>query len=112
MKDSNTEVEMVETMVPEADLEDPVSAPSPSPSRPATPATPPPQERLHPDDVNVLERANVRRQLTHAQAEKASADNEVAELQYKNIIMQLFLKYGLTARDSITQEGVITRNKG
>lgn len=109
MKDSNTEVEMVETMVPEADLE---AVSAPSPSRPVTPATPPPQERLHPDDVHVLERANTRRQLTHSQAEKAAADNEVAELQYKNVIMQLFLKYGLTARDSITQEGVITRNKG
>jgi hypothetical protein len=57
----------------------------------------------------MLERQNNKRNLAKAIADKATSDAEVAELQYKNLIMQLFMQYGLTKSDSISQEGAIVR---
>ncbi len=41
----------------------------------------------------------------------AIASAEVADLAHKNLVMQLFLKYGLTAQDTIREDsGEIVRN--
>ena len=37
------------------------------------------------------------------------AEGEAAELAYKNIVLQLFMKYKLTSSDSISEDGTINR---
>ena len=52
-----------------------------------------------------------KRQLLLAQAESALAKNQLAELEHKNLILQLFLKYGLNPSvDMIDENGNIVRN--
>lgn len=85
--------------------------PSVAPPVPATPSVTPSAlpTRLSDADMQNLERQNNKRQLTQARAEKAVADAEVSELQYKNLIMQLFMAYNLGKNDSISQDGSIVR---
>ena len=53
-----------------------------------------------------------KRQLLLAQAESALAKNQLAELEHKNLILQLFLKYGLNPSvDMIDENGNIVRNE-
>lgn len=42
-------------------------------------------------------------------AEKALLKNENAELQYKNFVLQLYMKYGLRISDTISEEGKFVR---
>lgn len=42
---------------------------------------------------------------TQAAAEKALLKNENAELQYKNFVLQVYMKYGLGMSDTISEEG-------
>ena len=66
-------------------------------------------ENLQESDKMTLELAKSRRQLALAQAEKALAQNETADLHYKYIVLQLYMKYGLTEADAIDESGKILR---
>jgi hypothetical protein len=66
-------------------------------------------EHLQDADRLVLESAKNRKQLALAQAEKALAQNESAELAYKYIVLQLYMKYNLTEADAIDESGKILR---
>lgn len=70
------------------------------------------KEFLSEQDKQVLDTAKFRRALAQANAEKAIAQNEVAELQYNNIVLQLTFKYNLKEKDLITEQGEIKRNAG
>lgn len=74
----------------------------------AVPPTPP-QEKMSETDRMQLELAKARRQTALAQAEKALAQNETAELNYKYVILQLYMKYGLSQVDAISENGDIVR---
>ena len=50
------------------------------------------------------------KKLSLLQAEKILAQHELAEMTYKYAILQLYMKYGLTANDSITESGEIIIN--
>jgi hypothetical protein len=56
-----------------------------------------------------LELADSKRKEMTANAEKALAQNELSDAQYKNVVLQLFLKYKLGTEDHITKEGEIMR---
>lgn len=62
---------------------------------------------LSDSDKMVLELANMRRQLAQVQIEKATAQQEVADLAYRYIVLQIYMKYGLSETDSINEQGVI-----
>jgi hypothetical protein len=66
-------------------------------------------EKLSEADKLALELAKVRRQLSLAQAEKALAQNETTEIAYKYVVLQLYMKYGLTEFDAISEAGDILR---
>lgn len=59
------------------------------------------QEKLSDEDMLALERANAKRQLSIANAKAAQAELEASELNWKNLVMTLFLKHGLSQNDSI-----------
>lgn len=69
----------------------------------------PPVELLQDVDKMSLELAKSRRQVALAQAEKALAQNETAEIAYKYVVLQLYMKYGLTEADAIDESGKILR---
>lgn len=56
-----------------------------------------------------LELSKANRKTALAQAEKALAQNETAELAYKYMVLQIYMKYGLTEADVITENGEILK---
>jgi hypothetical protein len=60
-------------------------------------------------DKMALELAKSRRHVALAQAEKALAQNETAEIAYKYVVLQLYMKYGLSETDAIDDNGKILR---
>lgn len=73
---------------------------------------PPPtvvSERLSEVDVLGLDLAKSKRQVALAEAKTALANNENAELNYKYFVLQLYMRYGLTAADAISEAGDIIR---
>lgn len=78
---------------------------------PVVPATPPakPVEKMAEVDRMALELAKSKRQTALAEAKTALAQNDNAELQYKYVVLQLYMKYGLTDADAITETGEIHR---
>ena len=68
-----------------------------------------PKEKLSDLDKMTLELAKSNKRTALANAEKAIAKNENAELAYKYIVLQLYMKYGLTEADAINEQGEILR---
>lgn len=66
--------------------------------------------RLHEVDRMALELAKSKRQTALAEAKTALANNENAELAYKYVVLQLYMKYGLTDRDAISEAGEIIKD--
>lgn len=60
-------------------------------------------------DKMTLELAKSRRQLALTQVEKAVAQQEAAEIGYRYIVLQIYMKYGLTEADVIDEKGAILR---
>ena len=83
------------------------SAPQPTPAPAA--AAPPSQETISEADRMSLELAKANRKTALAQAEKALAENQLAEMNYKYIILQLYMKYGLNETDALSEDGKILR---
>ena len=76
---------------------------------PEVPATASAPAKLAEIDRMALELAKANRKTALAQAEKALAQNETADLAYKYVILQLYMKYGLTEADAITEAGEIVK---
>lgn len=60
-------------------------------------------------DKLALDLARQRRQTALAEAKTALAQNENAELSYKYTVLQIYMKYGLTDADAISEAGDIIR---
>lgn len=78
-------------------------------TEPAMPAAPTANLKLAEVDRMALELAKANRKTALAQAEKALAQNETADLAYKYVVLQLYMKYGLTEADAITEGGEIVK---
>jgi len=61
-------------------------------------------------DKMALELAKSQRQVALADAKTALANNEKADLQYKYVILQLYMKYGLSEKDALNEDGTILYN--
>ncbi len=70
------------------------------------------KEHLTDQDRYALELVKMKRAVALANAEKALAQNEAAELTYKNLVLQLTFKYALKEHDLITEQGEIVRGEG
>jgi hypothetical protein len=87
----------------------PAEVAAPAPAMPDPPAAPAPTERLMDIDRMALELAKSKRQTALAEAKTALANNENAELSYKYVVLQLYMKYGLTEADAISEAGEVLR---
>ncbi len=77
---------------------------------PGTGAPPaPPQERMQDQDFQAFEMGKLTAKVALKEAEKALAENKAAELAYKYLVLQLAMKYGLTAADGFDDQGNIHR---
>lgn len=72
-------------------------------------SAPPSNEQLVPEDRHALEIAKMNRKLALSAAEKALAENNAAEISYKYVVLQLYMKYGLTEADAIDEQGFVLR---
>ena len=64
------------------------------------------------NDLQVITTAKQRAISAAQQAEKVVAEAKVAELEYRNVVQQVFLKYGLSLQDRIDETtGLITRQE-
>ena len=87
----------------------PVLTPPTPPTPPPAPVFNPPVEKLSEVDKLSLDLARTKRQTALAEAKTALANNENSELQYKYLILQIYMKYGLTADDALSETGDIIR---
>ena len=60
-------------------------------------------------DKAALDLARERRKTALAEAKTALAQNDNAELSYKYVILQIYMKYGLTDADAISEAGDIIK---
>lgn len=75
----------------------------------SSPAVASPQESLSDVDKVTLENGKLTRKLALSKAETALAENNAAEATYKYLILQLYMKYGMTQMDAIDDNGNILR---
>lgn len=54
---------------------------------------------------------NVQKKLAEALAEKAAVEAALADYKYKNTILQIYVKYGLSLNDSIDEKGNVKPNE-
>lgn len=81
----------------------------PVPTMVPSPAQPAPLAKLTEVDRMALELAKERSKTALAEAKNAMSQSEMAQLNYKYVIMQLYLKYGLTEADALNEAGDILR---
>jgi len=98
--------------VPVVDV--PVNAvPVPTPPVPPTPLTPSatpinvPAPRLADEDKAALDLAKSRKETASALAREAAAKGETAELAFRYVVLQLYMKYGLGQNDALGDDGTI-----
>lgn len=60
-------------------------------------------------DRMALDLSKEQRKTAVAEAKTALANNEKAELHFKYIVLQLYMKYGLTDQDAISEQGEIIK---
>lgn len=80
---------------------------------PAVPSNPTPAapEFISEADRAVFEMTRLKQKLALKEAEKALAQNENAELAFRYLLLQLYVKYKLdTTADAISENGEIQRN--
>ncbi len=66
-------------------------------------------EKMSDVDRLSLDLAKANRKTALAEAQTALAKNDNAELAYKYVVLQIYMKYGLTEADAITEAGEILR---
>ena len=75
---------------------------------PAPPApVAPPAPRLSDVDKMALDLAKERRVTAQSEVKLAQAKGENAELSFRYVVLQLYMKYGLTNQDALAEDGTI-----
>lgn len=69
-----------------------------------------PVERISEEDRLTLELAKSNRKVALANAEKALAQNESSEVNYRYVVLQIFMKYGMNPNaDLLKEDGTVLR---
>jgi hypothetical protein len=97
----------LDSMVPSTEQNAPVPNSNPFASAPVVSSNLP--EKLSEVDQLNLALSRAKRQIALAEAKTALANNENAELNYKYLVLQIYMKNGLTTDDAISEAGDIIR---
>ena len=94
-----------------AKVEDVVTEVFANPPRMVNPSVPDsvPNPKIAEEDRLALELAKSRRETALAQAKEAVAKNDTADLAYKYVVLQIYMKYGLNQNDALNENGDIVR---
>jgi len=69
-----------------------------------------PVEKISEEDRLTLELAKANRRVALAEAEKALAKNESSEVNYRYVVLQIFMKYGMNpSADLLKEDGTVLR---
>jgi hypothetical protein len=107
MSHPSRHAEIVDNLLVRPDGTIPSASSVPTPVPP--PSAPAPVAKLAEVDRMALELAKERSKTALAEAKNAMSQSEMAQLNYKYVIMQLYLKYGLTDADALNEAGDILR---
>jgi hypothetical protein len=69
----------------------------------------PKHPKMSEEDRLNLELAKSRKETAMAMAKEAVAKSEVADIAYKYIILQLYMRYGLDQNDAISEDGSLIK---
>lgn len=83
------------------------AVPNAAPAMPSVASAAPPAPKLADMDKMALDLAKSRRQTVLAEAKTALANNEAAEANFKYLVLQIYMKYGLNSADAISEDGTI-----
>ena len=72
-------------------------------------AAPAVSEKIAEVDRMALELAKSKRETALAEAKTALANNEKADLAYRYVVLQIYLKYGMNDKDALSEAGDIVR---
>ena len=72
-------------------------------------AVPAVSEKIAEVDRMALELAKSKRETALAEAKTALANNEKADLAYRYVVLQIYLKYGMNDKDALSEAGDIVR---
>ncbi len=75
-----------------------------SPAPPPPPVAPP---KLSDVDKAALDLAKERRATAQSEVKLAQSKGENAELSFRYVVLQLYMKYGLTNQDALAEDGTI-----
>jgi hypothetical protein len=98
----NQDVDVAPITVDTVPVPVPVAAPPPG-------VAPVQNPRLMDIDKMALDLAKEQRKTALAEAKTALANNEKADLAFRYVVLQLYMKYGLTDADAISEQGEIVR---
>lgn len=62
------------------------------------------EEFISVEDMNTITNAKIKAQVTLLNAQKVAAEAKVAELEYQNLVLQVFDRYDLKADDKIDDQ--------
>jgi len=68
-------------------------------------------EKISEQDKLSITLGKLEKEKVYAQAEKAIAQNDLAEQKFKNLVLMLYLKYKLDMADQIQDDGTIVRKQ-
>lgn len=66
-------------------------------------------EKISDVDRMTLELAKAKKETALAEAKTALANNEKADLSYRYVVLQIYMKYGMTDKDALSEAGEIVR---
>lgn len=69
-----------------------------------------PLEKLSDQDCFALEKAKMNKSLAETELKASQLQNTAADLQFKNVVLQLYMKYGMSQNDAFDEQGNIHRN--
>lgn len=67
------------------------------------------QEKISEVDRLAMELAKSKRETALAEAKTALANNEKADLAYRYVVLQIYMKYKMTDQDALSESGEIVR---
>lgn len=66
------------------------------------------EKKVSDTDRKAVDYASLEKRLAEVLAEKAAVEAQLADLKYRNLVLQTYVKYGLSLTDVINPDGSVT----
>lgn len=68
-------------------------------------------QKISPEDLNAIQTSRTNFAYMKVLTEKAQLEEKIAELQAKNTLLNVYLKYGLSSTDKIDKDGLVIKEQ-